>query len=115
MVSTATHIIKYKNLIENNNHNEIIILDLSNPRAVDEKISVLQNIKLINLDQISNMVYKNMKSGMQKTIKIKKLINKEMIILRSYMNRLEAEPTISEIFRSTNKLRIKELNKALKC
>ena len=55
-----------------------------------------------------------MKSGMQKTIKIKKLINKEMIILRSYMNRLEAEPTISEIFRSTNKLRIKELNKALK-
>ncbi|MBP2624446.1 MAG: glutamyl-tRNA reductase [Nitrosopumilaceae archaeon] len=114
VVSTATHIIKYKNLIENNNHNEIIILDLSNPRAVDEKISTLQNIKLINLDQISNMVYKNMKSGMQKTIKIKKIINKEMIILRSYMNRLEAEPTISEIFRSTNKLRIRELNKALK-
>ncbi len=116
VISAASHIIKYKNLINTikKRPNGIMILDLSNPRAVDEKISTLQNIKLINLDQISNMVYKNMKTGMQKTTKIKKIINKELIALKSYMNRLEAEPTINEIFRNTNELRINELHKALK-
>lgn len=115
VVSTATNVIKYNYVTKTKNKSHTtVILDLSNPRAVDEKIALLRNIKLIDLDQVSNMIQINTKIGMKKTMEIKKMIEKKAIKLKLYMNRLEAEPTINEIFRKTNKLRITELQKALK-
>ena len=40
----------------------MMILDLSNPRTVDEKVAELRGIKLMNIDQIAEMVDKNMRS-----------------------------------------------------
>ncbi len=40
----------------------MMILDLSNPRTVDEKVVNVGRVKLMNLDQIAEMVEKNMKS-----------------------------------------------------
>ena len=39
-----------------------MILDLSNPRTVDEKVAELSGIKLMNIDQIAEMLDKNMRN-----------------------------------------------------
>ena len=39
-----------------------MILDLSNPRTVYEKVAELSGIKLINIDQIAEKVEKNMRT-----------------------------------------------------
>ena len=42
----------------NENNSGMMILDLSNPRTVDEKVAELSGIKLMNIDQIAEMVDK---------------------------------------------------------
>ena len=39
----------------------MMISDLSNPRTVDEKVATIGGLKLMNPDQIAEMVEKNMK------------------------------------------------------
>ena len=91
----------------------MMILDLSNPRTVDEKVATVSGIKLVNIDQIAEMVDKNMRSriGMVKTVE--NIISEELPVLEASMNRLDAEPIVKDVFKNIDSLRVKELKKAL--
>ena len=91
----------------------IMILDLSNPRTVDEKVATLHGIKLMNLDQIAEMVDKNMKSRIGKVSTVENIISEELPIVEASMKRLEAEPIVKNVFKNVDSLRVKELQKAL--
>jgi len=93
--------------------NGMMILDLSNPRTVDEKVATIGGVKLMNLDQIAEMVEKNMNSRLNKVKTIENIINEEVIVLEASMKRLEAEPLVKEVFKNIEYLREKELQKAL--
>ena len=56
----------------------MMILDLSNPRTVDEKVATIGGVKLMNLDQIAEMVEKNMTARMEKVSGIEGMINERM-------------------------------------
>ncbi len=92
----------------------MMILDLSNPRTVDEKVATLSGVKLMNLDQIAEMVDKNMKKRINKVKTVETIINDELEVLQASMNRLNAEPLVKEVFKNIDALREKELQKALK-
>lgn len=92
----------------------MMILDLSNPRTVDERVATLGGIKLMNLDQIAEMVERNMRSRMTKARAVEGMIGAEVSALEAAMNRLDAEPVISDVFRRIDALRQKELRKALR-
>ena len=47
----------------NQKNHGMMILDLSNPRTVDEKVAELSGVKLMNIDQIAEIVDKNMRSS----------------------------------------------------
>lgn len=91
----------------------MMILDLSNPRTVDEKVATIGGIKLMNLDQIAEMVEKNMKNRFGKVKIVEDIIREELQVLEASMNRLEAEPIVKDVFKSIDILREKELQKAL--
>ena len=91
----------------------VMILDLSNPRTVDEKVATIGGIKLMNLDQIAEMVEKNMKNRVGKVKIVENIINEELQVLEAAMNRLEAEPIVKDVFKSIDALREKELQKTL--
>jgi glutamyl-tRNA reductase len=93
--------------------NGIMILDLSNPRTVDEKVAILPGIKLMNLDQIAEMVDKNMRSRMGKVSTVESIISEELPIVEASMKRLDAEPIVKDVFKNIDSLRLKELQKAL--
>ncbi len=95
------------------NKNGMMILDLSNPRTVDEGVATIGGIKLMNLDQIAEMVDKNMRSRMAKVKTVENIINEELPVLEASMNRLDAEPIVKDVFKNINSLREKELKKAL--
>lgn len=94
--------------------NGIMILDLSNPRTVDEKVATLSGVKLMNLDQIAEMVDKNMKNRINKVKTVENIISEELEVLKASMERLNAEPLVKKIFKDIDVLRQKELQKALK-
>ena len=91
----------------------MMILDLSNPRTVDEKVATIGGVKLMNLDQIAEMVEKNMNARLNKVKTVENIINEEVSVLEASMKRLEAEPLVKDVFKNIDSLREKELQKAL--
>jgi len=91
----------------------MMILDLSNPRTVDEKVATIGGIKLMNLDQIAEMVEKNLNARLNKVRTIENIINEEVSVLEASMKRLDAEPLVKHVFKNIEYLREKELQKAL--
>ena len=96
-----------------NKNKGMLILDLSNPRTVDEKVAMIGGIKLMNLDQIAEMVEKNMNARLNKVKTVENIINKQVSVLEATMKRLDAEPLVTDIFKNIENLREKELQKAL--
>ncbi len=92
----------------------MMILDLSNPRTVDERVATIQGIKMMNLDQIAEMVDKNMRYRNDKKNNAEKIINEEIQVLEAQMRRLEIEPVVKEIFKDIDSRRTRELEKALR-
>ena len=90
-----------------------MILDLSNPRTVDEKVATIPGIKLMNIDQIAEMIDKNMKNRKGKVSTVENIISEEVPIIEATMKRLDAEPFVKDVFTNADSLRIKELQKAL--
>jgi len=93
--------------------NGMMILDLSNPRTVDEKVATIGGVKLMNLDQIAEMVEKNMNARLNKVKTVENIINEEVCVLEASMKRLDAEPLVKNVFKNIENLREKEFQKAL--
>jgi glutamyl-tRNA reductase len=91
----------------------MMILDLSNPRTVDEKVTTISGIKMMNLDQIAEIVDKNMRNRVNEKTNAEKIISEEVSVLEAQMKRLEVEPVVKEIFKDIDVRRVKELEKAL--
>ena len=103
---------RIKEALNQKNHG-IMILDLSNPRTVDEKVAELSGIKLMNIDQIAEIVEKNMRTRIGQKNSAEEIIKEELPVLEASMKRLEAEPVVKDVFKNIDSLRIKELQKAL--
>ena len=100
------------NAVESNPKGKMI-LDLSNPRTVDEKVATIAGIKLMNLDQISEMVDKNMRARIGQVSTAQNIISEELPIVEATMKRLDAEPLVKEVFKNIDSLRVKEFQKAI--
>ena len=92
--------------------NGMMILDLSNPRTVEERVAQLRKIKLINMDQIAEIVENNMRTRKNEISSAEKLIDIEMSSVYNTYKRKRAEPVVVSIFKSVDAIRDSELKKA---
>ena len=108
-------LITFDKMIESmkNKKDGMMILDLSNPRTVDEQVATIPGIKLMNIDQIAEMVDKNMAKRKEKVSTVKNIISEEVPIIEATMKRLDAEPLVKDVFTNADSMRLKELQKAL--
>ncbi|MGQ0638468.1 MAG: glutamyl-tRNA reductase [Nitrososphaerota archaeon] len=90
-----------------------MILDISDPRAVDEKVSTLPGTKLMFRDQITEMEERNLRARKEEVLAVEKMISKEVPIIEATMKRLNPEPLVKDVFASVDSLRKQELEKAL--
>ena len=97
----------------NEKNSGMMILDLSNPRTVDVKVAELSGVKLMNIDQIAEMVDKNLRSRISQKNSAEQIIKEELTVLEASMKRLEAEPIVKDVFKNMDEIRIKELEKAM--
>ena len=120
VIFTATtapyHLITYER-IENamtkrKGRSSMMIFDLSNPRTVDERVATIRGVKLINMDQIAELVGKNMRSRMKEVNSAEKLINDEMKSFDTVIKRMKVEPIVMAVFRNVDTIRKRELKKA---
>jgi glutamyl-tRNA reductase len=100
------------NMMKNRNKG-LMIFDLSNPRTVEDRIATLNNIKLVNIDQISEIVEKNVGRRKKEIQSAEKIINDELIAIKEILKRKSSEPAIITIFKNADSIRNKEFKKAL--
>jgi glutamyl-tRNA reductase len=91
----------------------MMIFDLSNPRTVEDTVTSIHGVKLVNMDQIAELVGKNMRSRIKEARAAEKLIEDELKSVNSKIKRLQAEPTVVSVFKSVDAIRDRELRKAL--
>ncbi len=91
----------------------LMIFDLSNPRTVDERVTSLHGVKLVNMDQIAELVGKNMRSRIKEVKSAEKLIEGEMKSVDSKIKRMKAEPVVVSVFKSVDAIREREFQKAM--
>jgi glutamyl-tRNA reductase len=121
VIFTATmapyHLITYERIenamMNRKGRSSMMIFDLSNPRTVDERVATIRGVKLINMDQIAELVGKNMRSRMKEVDSAEKMINEEMKSFDTIMKRMKAEPVVMAVFRNVDTIRERELKKAL--
>jgi glutamyl-tRNA reductase len=68
-----------------------LILDVSDPRAVDEKVAIFPGMKLLFRDQISEMVEENARARKGKVPAVEDMIVKEIPVLETVMKRLDTQ------------------------
>jgi glutamyl-tRNA reductase len=91
----------------------LLIFDLSNPRTVEDKVATIKKVKLINIDQISEIVEKNIRARKNEIQSAEKIINNEMESVDSLLKRRKVEPVVVSIFKNVDVIRERELKKAL--
>jgi len=92
---------------------KLLMIDVSQPRAFDEKIGLLQGITLRTIDDLKNLVERNMKVREKEAEKSKAIILRELQNFEAEMSRLIAQPVITDICRKFEEIRAKELSRAI--
>jgi glutamyl-tRNA reductase len=91
----------------------LVIFDLSNPRTVEERVATIKKVKLFNIDKITEIVERNIRTRKNEIVSAERIISEEMKVVDTVLKRKEAEPMIISIFRDVDKIRERELKKAL--
>jgi glutamyl-tRNA reductase len=90
----------------------MMIFDLSNPRTVDDKIATISGIKLVNIDQIAEIVDRNLKRRQEEIRMAEKMIQSGMQSMDLLFRKIKAEPFVVSIFKMVDEVRNRELSKA---
>jgi len=91
----------------------MLVFDLSNPRTVEDQISTIKGIKLINMDQIAEIAENNLKLRKNEITAAEKIIDKEAKSFVDILKSKRVEQLIDSVFRSVDVLREAELDKAM--
>ena len=114
-VSTTApyYLITYDRIFKCRKKNEgMMIFDLSNPRTVDDKIATISGIKLVNIDQIAEIVDRNLKRRYEEIRMAEKMIQSGMQSMDLLFRKIKAEPFVVAIFKRVDEVRNRELSKA---
>ena len=114
-VSTTApyYLITYDRIFKCRKKNEgMMIFDLSNPRTVDDKIATISGIKLVNIDQIAEIVDRNLKRRYEEIRMAEKMIQSGMQSIDLLFRKIKAEPFVVSIFKIVDEVRNRELSKA---
>ena len=89
------------------------IIDISQPRAVEENTTNIKGVVLKNIDHLKEMVEENLRIRNGEAKKVGKIISEELVMLEDQLLKLIVQPIISEIFRKMDVIRKAELKRAI--
>jgi len=91
----------------------LVVFDLSNPRTVEERVATIKKVKLFNIDKITEIVERNIRTRKTEIASAQRIIDEEMKLVDTVLKRKEAEPMVVSIFKDVDKIREREFKKAI--
>ena len=93
---------------------QTLIIDISQPRAIEEEVGLLNGIRLKTIDDLKQLVDRNLMNRRTKAEESKCIISEELNRFEMELSKLVAQPLINEICRRFEDIRVKELTRALR-
>jgi glutamyl-tRNA reductase len=103
-----------KNILEGRKNPNLMLIDISQPRSIEENIGSLPSVELRNIDDLKSVLEENLKKRLIEAEKAKQIISEELKSLDALLGRLLAEPLVSSLCIRVEDIREKELQKALR-
>ncbi len=109
----APHPIIEKKDIDGVNGNNLMIIDISNPRDVDHKVDEIQNVNLFDIDDLTIVTQKNKEKRRGEAEKAEKICRRELDLLMRRYEEKRIEDLIAVLHERADEIRKKEMEKAL--
>jgi glutamyl-tRNA reductase len=91
----------------------LLILDLSNPRNVEEGVKLLPGVTLKTIDDLKATASENLEARRRKVLYAEELIRREINHFAALLERQRIEPLVSNICKEAESIRRRELRKAI--
>ena len=102
-----------QNISQRVNQNDMVIIDISNPRNVEKAVAEIPKVKLYNIDDLQLIAEKNLAERQKCVETAIHLIDDELVILNDDMRKLSVRLIISDLLSNAEQIRQSELNKAI--
>jgi len=116
--TSASNFIIKKEMVEKAIHERknkpIFFIDIAVPRDIEPDINDLENIYLYDIDDLHVVVSANMKEREKEADNAMNLISQEVTKFNNWVGTLDAVPTIVEIRKKAENIRMQEIEKTLK-
>jgi glutamyl-tRNA reductase len=96
------------------NDNVLLIIDIANPKDVEERVSELEGVELYNLDSLYEISEENLKKRLSEVGKVERIIEAEVELFKKLLNRKEAEKLIAMLYEHGSRIRAEEKKRALR-
>ncbi|XHH09251.1 MAG: glutamyl-tRNA reductase [Candidatus Bathyarchaeia archaeon] len=116
--TSAPHILLTKEIVfervsQRANKNDLVIIDISNPRNVEKTVGELSNVKLYNIDDLQLIAEKNLAERQKCVEKAIQMLEDELAVLDYDLKKLSVRLIISELLSDAEQIRQTELTKAV--
>jgi len=97
---------------QRSNRSGLMIIDISNPRNVEESVQDIDGVKLYNIDDLQGIAERNKEKRQEKAEKALKIIDDALLLLEQDLKAQSVSNIVSSLFSHAEKIRQKELMKA---
>ena len=114
--TSAPHYILLKSDIEEamaGRINKLLIIDIANPRDVDQDAAEVPGVELHNIDSLKNISRENMMQRMAEAARVEEIITEELQLLRAKYKRKEAEELLARLYSQAELIKDQEVRKAM--
>lgn len=118
VATTAPHCLLTKNLLlgilDRREGRRLFIMDLSQPRNVEETVADLPNVELRNIDDLRGIAETSLEMRLREIEKAQAIVESELNHLRLMLKKEQSKPIVSALCNRADEIRQKELKKAFR-
>lgn len=111
--TAAPHLIITKKMVETCVRRPLIIIDITNPRNVDEAVARVPGVVLHNIDSLRRINEANLERRRAEVGQVERIISEELARMKKAYGRQRADHVIGGLYLHADSLRLAELDRAV--
>lgn len=92
---------------------KLLIIDITNPRNVEESIGEIPGVTLHNIDSLKRINEASMARRLEEAVRVEQIVEEELELLKRDLKRRQADSIIGGLYKKTDGIRIAELDRAI--
>jgi glutamyl-tRNA reductase len=93
--------------------NRLLIIDIANPRDVDEAAREIEGVELHDIDSLRNISDQNLRLRMAEVEKVESIIQEELSLLKAKYKRKRAEELLARLYSEAEAIKEQECKRAM--